>query len=88
MRCARYRFVSRAIVIDPVRLETHYFVCNVWMACNIGDGRVDRTFKVASDADLHNAEHLFFTHTNRCVRPCFQRNSKYIFFSSEVFFLS
>ena len=54
--------------MDPVRAETHYFVCNVWLACDIGEGRVDRTFKIASDADLYNAEHLFFTHTNRYLQ--------------------
>ena len=59
------RFFSRAILIDTAYNETHYFVTNIWFADNVGDGVVDRTFSVATDAELHNSEHLFFTHTNR-----------------------
>ena len=55
--------MSRLILIDTVRNKRYYFVCNAWLAADIGDGLVDRQFMKATKKELHDAEHLFFTHT-------------------------
>ena len=55
--------MSRLILIDTVRNKRYYFVCNAWLAADIGDGLVDRQFMKATKDELHDAEHLFFTHT-------------------------
>ena len=62
-----FRFVSRLILIDTVRNKRYYFVCNAWLAADIGDGLVDRQFTKATKKELHDAEHLFFTNTTTFV---------------------
>ena len=57
------RFLSRLILIDTTRSRRYYFVCNTWLATDIGDGLVDRTYAKATKKELHELEHLFFTHT-------------------------
>ena len=62
-----FRFVSRLILIDTVRNKRYHFVCNAWLAADIGDGLVDRQFTKATKKELHDAEHLFFTHTTTLI---------------------
>ena len=58
-----YRFLSRLILIDTNLHRRYYFVCNSWLATDIGDGLVDRTYAKATKKELHELEHLFLTHT-------------------------
>ena len=67
-----FRFLSRLILIDTIRNRRYYFVCNTWLAADIGDGSVNRTFTKATKKELRDAEHLFFTHTSKYVRHRFQ----------------
>ncbi len=59
--CVLYcpRFVSRAIVTNLREGEEYYFICRQWLAVDIGDGLLDRTFKVATPQDMKGFSHLF-----------------------------
>ena len=59
------RFITRCLLIDDVNLRRHYFLCNDWLADNIGDGLLERTYEEATVDELHAKDHLFFNYTNK-----------------------
>ena len=61
------RYLSRCLLIDVLRSKRYYFLCNSWFGADIGDGRVDRVFRLARKDQLHDVEHLFVSHAVRSV---------------------
>ena len=56
-----FQVVIRDIETD----EKFFFLCNQWLACDMGDGQVDRLFPVAGKDELRDFVHLFKTKTSR-----------------------
>ena len=59
------RYVSRCLLIDNQTHQRYYFLCSEWLADDIGDGRIDRTFKESTLADLRQKSQLFFSYANK-----------------------
>ena len=45
--------------MDDYKQQRYYFICDSWLADDIGDGKLDRIFYKSTDDDLNNVEHLF-----------------------------
>ena len=58
-------FVSQLVIRDVETDEKFFFLCNSWLACDEGDGQVDRLFPVAGKEELRDFVHLFKTKTSR-----------------------
>ena len=58
-------FVSQLVIRDIETDEKFFFLCNSWLACDEGDGQVDRLFPVAGKEELRDFVHLFKTKTSR-----------------------
>ena len=52
-------------MIDNQTHQRYYFLCSEWLADDIGDGRIDRTFKESTLADLRQKSQLFFSYANK-----------------------
>ncbi|XP_024919509.1 polycystic kidney disease protein 1-like 2 [Cynoglossus semilaevis] len=58
-------FVGHVMVQD---LQTHqkwHFLCNSWLAVDMGDCSLDKTFPVATEMDLKGFSNLFFMKTSK-----------------------
>ena len=51
--------MSRCLLVDDYKQQRYYFICDSWLADDIGDGKLDRIFYKSTDDDLNNVEHLF-----------------------------
>lgn len=58
-------FLSQVVIRDIETEEKFFFLCNQWLACDEGDGQVDRLFPVAGKDELRDFIHLFKTKTSR-----------------------
>lgn len=57
--------LSQVVIRDIETDEKFFFLCNQWLACDEGDGQVDRLFPVAGKDELRDFVHLFKTKTSR-----------------------
>ena len=60
-----HRHINRIMVHDLQTQESWYFICHAWLAVDVGECTLDKTFPVASSEDLHQFDHLF---TTRLIR--------------------
>ena len=58
-------YLSQIAIKDVETEEIYYFLCDRWLACDEGDGQVDRLLPVASKEELGEFVHLFKTKTSR-----------------------
>ncbi|XP_070574001.1 polycystin-1-like protein 2 [Ptychodera flava] len=61
-------FVGHVIVHDLETDQRWYFLCNSWLAVDVGQGLIDRYFRVACEDDLRKFKHLFITKTAKDLR--------------------
>ncbi|XP_035672972.1 polycystic kidney disease and receptor for egg jelly-related protein-like [Branchiostoma floridae] len=54
-------FLSRIMVQDLQTKKRWYFLCNSWLAIDMGDREVEKHICVATEAELHQASTLFAT---------------------------
>lgn len=47
-----YRYVGNVMVQDLQTEQKWHFLCNSWLAIDIGDCTLDKVFPVSSEADL------------------------------------
>ena len=52
-------FLSEVIIRDVETGEQYFFLCNSWLACDEGDGLVERLIPVASPEELKDFQYLF-----------------------------
>ncbi|XP_055001578.1 polycystic kidney disease protein 1-like 3 [Sorex araneus] len=52
-------YVSQVIVIDMMAKKKWHFLCNCWLAVDLGDGTRDRVFLPVSEKELFSFRHLF-----------------------------
>jgi polycystin 1L2 len=52
-------FLSEVIIRDVETAEQYFFLCNSWLACDEGDGLVERLIPVASPEELKDFQYLF-----------------------------
>ncbi|XP_055992110.1 polycystin-1-like protein 3 [Sorex fumeus] len=52
-------YVSQVIVIDMMAKKKWHFLCNCWLATDLGDGERDRVFLPVSEKELFSFRHLF-----------------------------
>lgn len=58
------RFVSHINVHDLERDAHFLFICNSWLASTIDDGKIDRTFNIATPEELGQFGSLFLSQTS------------------------
>ncbi|XP_033646725.1 polycystic kidney disease protein 1-like 2 [Asterias rubens] len=58
-------YASRITVHDLELDESWFVMCNSWLAVDIGEGLIDRTFPTASAEDLKDFKHLFSTRATK-----------------------
>ena len=58
------RFISYCQVIDAQMGELYDFVCNCWLADNLGDNVTYKTFNIATEEEKNDLEFLFFTNAD------------------------
>ncbi|KAH0619520.1 hypothetical protein JD844_000206 [Phrynosoma platyrhinos] len=80
-------YVNRVLVHDVATDQKWYFLCNSWLAIDVGDCVLDKVFPVATEQDMKQFSNLFFMKTskgfrdghiwysifNRCPRSSFTR---------------
>ncbi|XP_078664667.1 polycystin-1-like protein 2 [Branchiostoma floridae x Branchiostoma belcheri] len=54
-------FLSRIMVQDLQTKQRWYFICNSWLAVDMGDQEVEKHISVATEEELHQASTLFAT---------------------------
>ena len=58
-------FLSQVVIRDIETDDKFFFLCKSWLACDEGDGQVDRLFPAAGKEELRDFVHLFKTKTSR-----------------------
>ncbi|XP_022107070.1 polycystic kidney disease protein 1-like 2 isoform X2 [Acanthaster planci] len=61
-------YLSRILVHDLETDRWWYFLCHTWIAVDLSDGKIDKTFPVANTEDLKDFHHLFFTRSVRDMK--------------------
>ncbi|XP_041077005.1 polycystic kidney disease protein 1-like 2 [Polyodon spathula] len=61
-------YVSRVLVHDLETDQTSQFLCNSWLAIDVGECVLDKVFPVATEADLKQFSNLFFMKTTKDFR--------------------
>ncbi|KAM6430104.1 polycystin-1-like protein 3 [Liasis olivaceus] len=61
-------YVNRVLVHDVATDQKWYFLCNSWLAIDVGDCVLDKVFPVATDQDMKQFSNLFFMKTSRGFR--------------------
>ncbi|XP_072452062.1 polycystin-1-like protein 2 [Chiloscyllium punctatum] len=61
-------YVNRVTVLDLETDERWCFLCNSWLAIDVGDCLLDKTFPVATEMDLKRFSNLFFMKTAKDFR--------------------
>ncbi|KAB5558804.1 hypothetical protein PHYPO_G00021410 [Pangasianodon hypophthalmus] len=56
-------YVNKVMVQDLETGQVWQFLCNSWLAIDIGDCTLDKVFPIASEKDLKGFHHIFFTKT-------------------------
>ncbi len=57
-------FLSEIIIRDVETGEQYFFLCNSWLACDEGDGLVERLVPVASPEELKDFQYLFMQNSS------------------------
>ncbi|NXF29075.1 PK1L2 protein, partial [Nyctibius bracteatus] len=58
-------YVNRVLVHDLAWDQKWYFLCNSWLAVDIGECLLDKVFPVATEQDLKQFSNLFFMKTSK-----------------------
>ncbi|NWX62719.1 PK1L2 protein, partial [Promerops cafer] len=58
-------YVNRVLVHDLAWDQKWYFLCNSWLAIDIGECVLDKVFPVATEQDLKQFSNLFFMKTSK-----------------------
>ncbi|XP_039577471.1 polycystic kidney disease protein 1-like 2 [Passer montanus] len=58
-------YVNRVIVHDLAWDQKWYFLCNSWLAIDIGECVLDKVFPVATEQDMKQFSNLFFMKTSK-----------------------
>ncbi|KAJ7394975.1 polycystin 1 like 2 [Pitangus sulphuratus] len=58
-------YVNRVLVHDLAWDQKWYFLCNSWLAIDIGECVLDKVFPVATEQDMKQFSNLFFMKTSR-----------------------
>ncbi|NXU90070.1 PK1L2 protein, partial [Xiphorhynchus elegans] len=58
-------YVNRVLVHDLAWDQKWYFLCNSWLAVDIGECVLDKVFPVATEQDMKQFSNLFFMKTSR-----------------------
>ncbi|NXG52006.1 PK1L2 protein, partial [Psilopogon haemacephalus] len=58
-------YVSRVLVHDLAWDQKWYFLCNSWLAIDIGECVLDKVFPVATEQDMKQFSNLFFMKTSK-----------------------
>uniref|UniRef100_A0A8C3BVY4 Polycystic kidney disease protein 1-like 2 n=1 Tax=Cairina moschata TaxID=8855 RepID=A0A8C3BVY4_CAIMO len=58
-------YVNRVMVQDLAWDQKWYFLCNSWLAIDIGDCVLDKVFPVATEQDMKQFSNLFFMKTSK-----------------------
>ncbi|NXB82684.1 PK1L2 protein, partial [Donacobius atricapilla] len=58
-------YVNRVIVHDLAWDQKWYFLCNSWLAIDIGECVLDKVFPVATEQDMKQFSNLFFMRTSK-----------------------
>ncbi|XP_060551059.1 polycystin-1-like protein 2 [Pantherophis guttatus] len=61
-------YVNRILVHDVATDQKWYFLCNSWLAIDVGDCVLDKVFPVATEQDMKQFSNLFFMKTSRGFR--------------------
>ncbi|KAM3828793.1 polycystin-1-like protein 3 [Vipera latastei] len=61
-------YVNRLLVHDVATDQKWYFLCNSWLAIDVGDCVLDKVFPVATEQDMKQFSNLFFMKTSRGFR--------------------
>ncbi|MGH0120311.1 UNVERIFIED_CONTAM: hypothetical protein FKN15_057213 [Acipenser sinensis] len=61
-------YVNRVLVHDLETDQTWQFLCNSWLAIDVGECVLDKVFPVATEADLKQFSNLFFMKTTKDFR--------------------
>jgi len=59
------RYLSRVVIYSPSEDVQYYFICDAWLAVDIGDCVLDKTFNAATESQVKEFQHLFPTRTLR-----------------------
>ncbi|XP_077166400.1 polycystin-1-like protein 2 isoform X2 [Paroedura picta] len=58
-------YVNRVLVHDVAADQKWYFLCNSWLAIDVGDCVLDKVFPVATEQDMKQFSNLFFMKTSK-----------------------
>ncbi|NWW80638.1 PK1L2 protein, partial [Climacteris rufus] len=58
-------YVNRLLVHDVAQDQKWYFLCNSWLAIDIGECVLDKMFPVATEQDMKQFSNLFFMKTSK-----------------------
>ncbi|KAF7660845.1 hypothetical protein LDENG_00274440 [Lucifuga dentata] len=58
-------YVSNVVVQDLKTEQQWHFLCNSWLAIDVGDCSLDKVFSVSTDMDLKRFRNLFFMKTTK-----------------------
>ncbi|KYO37869.1 polycystic kidney disease protein 1-like 2 isoform A [Alligator mississippiensis] len=61
-------YVNRVLVHDLARDQKWYFLCNSWLAIDVGECVLDKVFPVATEQDMKQFSNLFFMKTSKGFR--------------------
>uniref|UniRef100_A0A670IRP6 Polycystin 1 like 2/pseudo n=1 Tax=Podarcis muralis TaxID=64176 RepID=A0A670IRP6_PODMU len=61
-------YVNRVLVHDVATDQKWYFLCNSWLAIDVGDCVLDKVFPVATEEDMKQFSNLFFMKTSKGFR--------------------
>ncbi|XP_055505044.1 polycystic kidney disease protein 1-like 2 [Leucoraja erinacea] len=54
------RYVNRVTIMDIKAGQQWHFICNSWLAIDIGENILDKVFHAASDVEMKLFQNLFF----------------------------
>uniref|UniRef100_A0A8C8RBC5 Polycystic kidney disease protein 1-like 2 n=1 Tax=Pelusios castaneus TaxID=367368 RepID=A0A8C8RBC5_9SAUR len=58
-------YVNRVLVHDLAQDQKWYFLCNSWLAIDVGECVLDKVFPVATEQDMKQFSNLFFMKTSK-----------------------
>uniref|UniRef100_A0AAY4BKQ8 Polycystic kidney disease 1 like 2a n=1 Tax=Denticeps clupeoides TaxID=299321 RepID=A0AAY4BKQ8_9TELE len=58
-------YVNKVTVQDMETEQKWHFLCDTWLAIDIGEGLLDKVFAVATETDLKGFSNIFFTKTEK-----------------------
>ncbi|XP_053127311.1 polycystic kidney disease protein 1-like 2 [Hemicordylus capensis] len=61
-------YVNRVLVHEIATNKKWYFLCNSWLAIDVGDCVLDKVFPIATEQDMKQFSNLFFMKTSKGFR--------------------